>query len=104
VGPGQHREVAVLASHPGECVPNVVQFREEHLVDGVPDEQPVGEVVHVLAGQPEMDPGRGVAALGESVPNEVFDGFDVVVRRLEVGVALRLEFLINRASSSAKWL
>jgi len=52
----------------------------------------VGEVVHVLAREPEVDPrGDPLQVVGQFVADEVLDGFHVVVRRREPGVPLRFE-------------
>jgi hypothetical protein len=89
----EHRDVAVLASHLGERVPEFAEFREEDVRDGTADEQAVREVVDVLAREPEVNPVRGVQVRGQVQAHVVLDGFHVVVRRRELAVALGLDLL-----------
>jgi len=77
-------------------LPNVVPHRpdrrHQHLLDGGADQEPVGQVVDVLAGQPEVDPRGGIRrAVGQALADEVLDGLDVVVGRRQVTVALGLD-------------
>jgi len=88
---GEHRHVPVLMGHISERVPNLAEFRDQHFLDGGLDEQAVGEVVHVLAGEPEVNPLGSVYVLGQALADEVLDGFHVVVRGRILAVAFGFE-------------
>jgi len=91
VGAREHRHVAVLAGQFGEVVAALAEGGHQYVLDGGLDEQAVGEVVHVLAGQPEVDPVAGVEPLGEALADEVLDGLHVVVGRRILLPALGFE-------------
>ncbi len=93
VGPGQHRQFGVLVGHRLEFVPDGPQRWDEHRLDGRLHQQPLGEVVHVLAGEAEMNPRVRGQSLGEVLAEKVLDGLDVVVGRCVLLPALRLQGL-----------
>ncbi len=89
MSPREHGHVAELPRERDEFVPRVAEFGHEHLLDRAFHHEALGEVVHVLGGEPEVNPRvNRLVGLGA---DEVLDGLHVVVRRRESRRALDFE-------------